>query len=126
MKNFIISLTFLFCVTYMHSQNLQFSQVILVTNMQTVPTGKIWKVESYLPTTVKVDSYSPTAFNIVVNSVTYPIGHSAYGNAGGSNALAWSSEMVNTSLPLWLPAGATVAAGSGIGLLSVIEFSAVP
>ena len=110
----------------MHSQNLQFSQVILVTNMQTVPTGKIWKVESYLPTTAKVTSFVPTSFNITVNGISYPIGHSAYGNVSGNNAEAWSSEMVNTSLPLWLPAGATVAAGSGIGLLSVIEFSAVP
>ena len=104
----------------MHSQNLQFSQAVLVTGTQTVPTGKIWKVESYLPTTVKVDSYTPTAFNIVINSVTYPIGHSACGNTGGSNALAWSSEMVKSSLPLRLPSGNTVAAGSGIGLLSVI------
>ncbi len=126
MKKIIISLTFLFCVTYMHSQNLQFSQVILVTNMQTVPTGKIWKVESFLPTTAKVTSFVPTSFNITVNGISYPIGHSAYGNVSGNNAEAWSSEMVNTSLPLWLPTGTTVAAGSGIGLLSVIEFSAVP
>jgi hypothetical protein len=34
--------------------------------------------------------------------------------------------MVNSSFPFWLPAGTTLAAGSGIGLISVIEFSIIP
>jgi hypothetical protein len=106
---------------------LAFSQTLLINNApQTVPANKVWKVESFLPTTVKVTSTFPTAFNMLVNGSAFPVGHSAFGNTSGNNAEAWSSSMVNSSFPFWLPAGTTLAAGSGIGLISVIEFSIIP
>ena len=111
----------------LHGQTLSYSQTVLISNaVQTVPANKVWKIESFLPTTTKVTSTFPTAFNMVVNGNAYPVGHSAFGNVSGNNAEAWSSSMVNTSFPFWLPAGSTLAAGTGIGLISVIEFSVIP
>ena len=45
-----IIITFLFALNNLYSQgNLQFNQVLRVSNTpQTVPVGKVWKVESYL------------------------------------------------------------------------------
>ena len=116
-----------FAASGLQGQSLAYSQTLLVSNqVQTVPANKVWKVESFLPTTAKVSSFTPTAFNLIVNGSAYPVGHSAFGNTGSSSAEAWASSMVNTSFPFWLPAGSTLAAGTGIGLISVIEFSVIP
>ena len=37
-----------FCVSLKAQGNLQFNQVKLVTALETVPVGKVWKVESAL------------------------------------------------------------------------------
>jgi hypothetical protein len=127
MFNSFVCFLLIFCFTSLNAQTLGYSQTVLVSNsIQTVPANKVWKVESFLPTTSKVTSTFPTAFNLVVNGSAYPVGHSAFGNVSGNNAEAWSSSMVNTSFPFWLPAGSTLAAGTGIGLISVIEFSVIP
>jgi hypothetical protein len=127
MRTLPIFIFILFASTGLQSQSLAFSQTLLINNApQTVPANKVWKVESFLPTTVKVTSTFPTAFNMLVNGSAFPVGHSAFGNTSGNNAEAWSSSMVNSSFPFWLPAGTTLAAGSGIGLISVIEFSIIP
>jgi hypothetical protein len=127
MRTLPIFIFILFASAGLQSQSLAFSQTLLINNApQTVPANKVWKVESFLPTTVKVTSTFPTAFNMLVNGSAFPVGHSAFGNTSGNNAEAWSSSMVNSSFPFWLPAGTTLAAGSGIGLISVIEFSIIP
>jgi hypothetical protein len=127
MHKIYVLLLFLVAGLGLQAQSLAYAQALLVGNSaQTVPANKVWKVESYLPTTVKVTSTFPTAFNMVVNGNTFPVGHSAFGNTSGNNAEAWSSSMVNNSFPFWLPAGSTLAAGTGIGLISVIEFNIIP
>jgi len=127
MRTISVLLFFLLSSLGVQSQSLAFSQALLVGNLaQTVPANKVWKVESFLPTTVKVTSTFPTAFNMVVNGSVFPVGHSAFGNTNGYNSEAWSSSMVNNSFPFWLPAGTTLASGTGIGLISVIEFSILP
>lgn len=129
---FFMRIYFIFLLSFcsglsLQSQSLAYSQALLIGNVgQTVPANKVWKVESFLPTTVKVTSTFPTAFNMVVNGSPFPVGHSAFGNTSGNNAEAWSSSMVNNSFPFWLPSGTTLAAGTGIGLISVIEFSILP
>jgi len=111
----------------LHSQTLQFSRVLLIDNQtETVPSGTVWKVNAFVPTSVKVSAVTPTSYLIAINGQSNPIGHSAFGNSGSASASAWAASMHGQTLPLWLPAGTTLAAGSGIRLLSVLEFSVIP
>jgi hypothetical protein len=114
--------------------NLQFNQVKLVTALETVPAGKVWKIESVI-------------YNIAEGSTTYQTGN--YGNcttsdynsaaiivAGtptkvgqGTTPLAYSSGAYvhsYTILPIWLPAGTTLSGGICLNKISVIEFNITP
>ena len=90
------------------AQTLQFSQVLLVSTTQTVPANKVWKVEGVMPV------YNGNAINqISINSTSIVV--STFGYTLSGNAF-----------PLWLPAGTTLAAGSNVFQVSVIEFTVVP
>ena len=109
--------------------NLQFNQVLKVVDVdQTVPSGKVWKVESYhqtqvgistsLPTTGCTDLSRPRPY--IVDNVSYhhlqPVGN------GNSN---FASAAIN-DLPLWLRTGQTLRTSCPGDFLSVIEFNVVP
>ncbi len=51
MKHWVF--VFAFCALYLNGefQTLQFSQVKLVANVETVPANKVWKIEGFFPTT---------------------------------------------------------------------------
>jgi hypothetical protein len=114
--------------------NLQFNQVKLVTAQETVPVGKVWKVESVI-------------YNIAEGSTTYQTGN--YGNCNtndynsaaiivagtptkvgqGTSPLGYSSGGYvhsYTILPIWLPAGTTLSGGICLNKISVIEFNITP
>lgn len=113
--------------------NLQFNQVKLVTALETVPTGKVWKVESVI-------------YNIPQNATTYQTtpgacGPNYYENSAivvdgtptkvgqGTTGLGYSNGNYThsyTVLPIWLPAGATLSGGTCLNKISVIEFNIVP
>lgn len=114
--------------------SLQFSQVKLVTTLETVPANKVWKVESVIydiPATSTTGSSSssascgPNTFyskSIEVNGVSTKTGH-------GTHSAAYSNLTyihAYTELPLWLPAGATLSGGPCLNQVSVIEFNVVP
>ena len=90
------------------AQTLQFSQVLLVSTTQTVPANKVWKVEGVMPVFngTAINQISINSTNIVVSAVGYTLSGNAF--------------------PLWLPAGTTLAAGSNVFRVSVIEFTVVP
>jgi len=126
MKKIILILITLTPFLQVHAQdNLQFSQVKLVSTFETVPTGKVWKVESALVTNALP---STTPFN-VLNSV-----QSAKINVNGQGVFVatratngqYHSYGDNTRLPIWLPAGATLSAGNNVSEISVIEFNVSP
>ena len=91
------------------AQTLQFSQVLLVSTTQTVPANKVWKVESVMPI-----NQTSIYHQIVVNSNTIIVGTTNYSGS-------WFN-----AFPMWLPAGTTLAAGSTVFRVSVIEFTVVP
>jgi hypothetical protein len=114
--------------------NLQFNQVKLVTAQETVPIGKVWKVESVIynipedlsgaqtsaSTTCSSSTFRSTA--IEVDGVPTKVGL-------GTNTASYSNLTYThtyTMLPLWLPAGATLSGGSCLNKVSVLEFSVVP
>jgi hypothetical protein len=116
--------------------NLQFNQVKLVTTVQTVPTGKVWKVESAtynggapFPNSTAnyafpVGSLQTRGFESIMSySVNgqlnyFPVSFSINGNFSSGNLMA--------HFPLWLPEGSTLAVGTNMGYLSVIEFNIIP
>jgi len=123
------SATFFFCLSLgMLAQaqgNLQFNQPILITNvLSTVPAGKVWKIESFTPSSAyQVHGGNPIAFQITINGdnriVGMPAGLNYNYNSGSHSA-------VIHSLPIWLPAGSTLVSGTGVSMISVIEFNLVP
>lgn len=118
--------------------NLQFNQVKLVTATETVPAGKVWKVEaaSFAGGTPFCIGAGPNSLCGQVNlaytgfqaSMSYNInGQNAYiAQAYNGNSVAQSGIQVNNPFPLWLPQGTTLAAGANMRHLSVIEFNVVP
>ena len=114
--------------------NLQFNQVKLVTNTETVPVGKVWKIESviynipftasgYQSTNGGCNSpnyYESTAIEIAgtptkVGQGTQP---ASYSNLTYTHSY--------TMLPLWIPAGTTLSGGTCLNKVSVIEFNIIP
>jgi hypothetical protein len=108
MKHLII-IIFLFALNNLHSQgNLQFNQVLRVSNTpQTVPVGKVWKVESYLENEGdNSPNYATGCTNLgyhrplTINNYNYYfVGSIAYGNTA-------FVQLTNANkLPVWLKAG---------------------
>jgi hypothetical protein len=95
--------------------NLQFNQVINLEFVSggttvTVPTGKVWKLESCMITSI--NSYAC----MVVNGVTY------YMRQHNTSSSAWDN------FPFWFAEGKTITFGGGCssGIMSIIEFNVVP
>ena len=110
-------------------QTLQFSQVLLVSTTQTVPANKVWKVEGFMPTQSLIAPWQNTVnFSISINNSQIFVGgafHSHTTNgSGGVSQTGYSANLVFQ--PLWLPAGTTLAAGTNVFGVSVIEFTVVP
>lgn len=122
------------------SQTLSFSRVLTVdANVQTVPAGKVWKVENMAVTSgVPSSSATNTSTPTPTNFFTYFLDGNEYSATtfGGSTQAGYSSSTSSSNrivmvpdreiFPFWLPSGSTLATGSGIGLFSVIEFTVNP
>jgi len=110
-------------------QTLQFSQVLLVSsNTQTVPAGKVWKVENILASSSLVASGNQTVnFSISVdNSQVFVAGANSQVNVYNQGVQSMSSTSNQLVRPIWLPAGSTLAAGQNVFRVSVIEFNVLP
>jgi hypothetical protein len=113
---------------------LRFNTVLLVSSLDTVPAGKIWKIESVMHSS----DLNAIGTNLAWSSVSSVIkvnGSMVYmnRNTSGSARIYYSSyvdpnatsDMNLTALPIWLPAGTTLAAYTNINYISVIEFNLV-
>jgi hypothetical protein len=113
--------------------NLQFNQVKLINSNSTVPTGKIWKIESVLhgdnnswafgsPSTDCIMSIKINESNVCLSRL-----HTYASGTGFSNSAAASESAFNcTSFPIWLPEGVTIDLGFNSKFISVIEYNLVP
>jgi len=113
--------------------NLQFNQVKLVTSLETVPSGKVWKIESviyniaatasgYQASNGSCNSTSYESTSIEIASVPTKVGQ-------GTQAASYSNLQYThsyTILPLWIPAGTTLSGGTCLNKISVIEFNIIP
>jgi hypothetical protein len=119
--------------------NLQFNQVKLVSSQETVPANKVWKVESATffggtPICLGSGPNAPCAGGNLIGSgflgeMAFNINGQTnyiYSNFGQPNSSASYSSVGLNPFPLWLPAGSTLAAGTNMRFLSVIEFNIIP
>lgn len=113
------------------AQSLAFSQVKTVSQVETVPANKVWKLNgcfynALLSGIVSSGSGSGTYSNsdayILVNNQSVAVRSSRSGG-GYYHAAGFVWEM---SWPMWLQAGSTLAASTGVLSVSVIEFTIVP
>jgi len=133
MKNFflIIALS-TFTLLGKAQGNLQFSQAKLVNTIDTVPSGKVWKIESIIYSSSIVDAAGQFGIgcnsnslsdNIIINgnSVTVRKSSSAACSNNGATALLWEQK-----LPIWLNQGNTISSSSGVLYINVLEFNIAP
>lgn len=127
-------LLIVFCITFrlFFSQfNLQLNQVLLVSNaVQTVPVGKVWKIESYMQAGVTISDMSESSATcnypgrhhaFLVNNQLYYLINGSPGHGSSGTYMA-----VGNSLPMWIPVGTTVRTSCASDVLSVLEFNLVP
>ena len=121
----ILFITLLFCglAFTAQSQSLQFSQVLLVSSLDTVPQGKIWKVTNILPT---LDGSGSSEIQVNGNDIVVAFAKGTYGiYTQHSAATGYANNYHYNGLqgPYWLPEGTTLQAGTNVQYISVIEFN---
>jgi len=131
MKTLILFLfTSLGCI----AQTLQFSQIKIVTTSETVPAGKVWKCTSVLASgtmTTTGNSSTTSSKQISINGSVVPISGRSYRFNGptttSTNARTSDQSFGQyTEMPIWLPAGSSLAPSTGANGISVVEFDVVP
>jgi hypothetical protein len=116
-----LSICLAFALTSNAQNQLTFNQVLLVpltTLGDTVPQGKVWKVESSVS---ELTNSGETSFFVNNNKCTITKSISTQGYNGG--AYGYASSTVNPIFPMWLPSGTIVTSGSYVSALSIIEFN---
>lgn len=131
MNKSIATLIFLFfSVSGIFAQgNLQFNQVVIVTDLpQTVPAGKVWKIESYQQQQVGISTNMPTTGCADLSRPRpYFIDNFSYYNIeGAGNGNSSYSSVAKNSFPIWLKAGQSTKTSCAGDFLSIIEFNVVP
>lgn len=114
------------------AQSLTYSQVKLVSSVETVPANKVWKINNVLPTAGLTDAGTPMSgssrhFTVLINGQTiYVISTSWIGRWNSSESGVASNSHSISDSPIWLPSGTTLAVGSNLYAISVTEFNVVP
>ena len=127
MKKLIFILLFFVSLGANAQGNLQFNQVIKVSDTpMAVPAGKVWKIESYQQSNVSGTSNSTNGCDIarvrpyIIDGQVY---HNIKNIASGNSGYVYTAE---NRMPIWLAAGQTAATSCPSDFLSVIEFNVVP
>ncbi len=111
-------ISFFFICSICHASNLEFSQVIVIDGSvafsQTVPTGKVWKIES------ATGAAGAAWVRIYINNLVAILYGTIGSNTSGAGAVSY--------MPVWLPSGTGIAnwGNANCGLLSIIEYNIVP
>ena len=140
MKHLLIAFILLSFFTGFSQGNLQFNQAKIISNTdppQTVPAGKVWKIESVFSNDQDIYAASTSGANqsffttCGVPSVWYFYygRYLAINNIPISFGVHSSGEQM-TQLPIWVPAGSTICTCTNSSLCargySVIEFNIIP
>jgi len=128
------SLILLFTALYIpcgFSQNISFGNAKLISNTDTVPSGKIYKVESIIysspiqtfTTSVNYNNLfiNSTDDAIIINGSPHIVRSVRLGSAG-----AWVSVLWEQQFPIWLPAGTIISPSTGVRYINILEFNSIP
>lgn len=136
---FVLLVTMMFSVNLFAQKTLGFSSVKLVTTSETVPAGKVWKIEGVAGSRVLLYRYyssnnadfAPAQCYIKINgndvSVINTLGTGA-GNGNGNGGAGYSGftyAASPTNFPLWLPEGTSLEVSTNVTYISVIEFDVI-
>ena len=117
------------CLFSFAQGNLQFNQVLTISSTdQTVPAGKVWKIESYQQQNVAISTTGPTVScgdlsrprPYYIDGVYY---HDIKSSGWGSASVLYIAQ---NTFPIWLKAGQTCRTTCVGDFLSVLEFNIVP
>jgi len=125
MKNILSSLTIILLFFFMNDftsaqKTLEFNQVKLITTQETVPVGKVWKIENIgSPVYYYVSTGSNSTPSIKINgNHIYLVKIRTTQNQSYFGTQSYF-------FPIWLPANTSLAAGNNINFISVIEFNEI-
>jgi hypothetical protein len=125
MKKIFLVLTVMALTTFFATaqNSMEFSRVLLVESLDSVPQGKIWKVTNILPT---LDGTGSSKIQVNGNDIVVAFTNGTYGIfMQYSNTSAYANDYHYNGLqgPYWLPEGTTLQAGTNVQYISVIEFN---
>ena len=122
MKKIFLVLTVMALTTFFATaqNSMEFSRVLLVETLDSVPQGKIWKVTNILPTLQGSGSSK-----IQVNGNDIVVAFSTGSYSGSIPGYTVNNDYHYNALqgPYWLPEGTTLQAGTNVQYISVIEFN---
>ena len=118
------------------AQNLQFGKTKLIeSKTDTVPKGKVWKVESFIYSKTVTDcptgaSSINISDSIAINGNKLAVRVQRFSGLHDNwrYGYGWSPEFFlwEQKTPMWFPAGTTLATGRGVLYISVLEFNDIP
>ena len=123
MKKIFLVLTVIAVSTFFATaqNSMEFSRVLLVETLDSVPQGKIWKVTNILQTlSGSGSSVIQVNGNDIVVAFTIGSSGGAPNSYGGVNNDYHYNGLQG---PYWLPEGTTLQAGTNVQYISVIEFN---
>ena len=125
MKKIFLVLTVMALTTFFATaqNSMEFSRVLLVETLDSVPQGKIWKVTNILPT---LDGSGSSKIQVNGNDIVVAFAKGTYGiYTQHSAATGYANNYHYNGLqgPYWLPEGTTLQAGTNVQYISVIEFN---
>jgi len=128
-KTYLLFILHLFVCGAFAQGNLQFNQIVIVGAAdQTVPAGKVWKVESYQQQQVSISTNFPTTGCADLSRPRpYYIDNVPFYNietAGNGNSSY--SSIAKNNFPIWLKTSQTVRTSCAGDFISIIEFNSVP
>ena len=121
MKKIFLVLTVMAVTTFFATaqNSMEFSRVLLVETLDSVPQGKIWKVSNIMQT-----ASSAGTRIITINGNDIIVSYGASSSSQSSSRIAGHSYNYNALQgPYWLPEGTTLEAGTNVKYISVIEFN---
>ena len=122
MKKIFLVLTVMAVTTFFATaqNSMEFSRVLLVETLDSVPQSKIWKVTNILQT-----SNGTGSSKIQVNGNDIVVAFSTGTSLTNSYNSMSNNDYHYNGLqgPYWLPEGTTLQAGTNVQYISVIEFN---
>jgi len=105
--------------------NLQFNKVKLVSTLETVPAGKVWKLETALGPAIISNCSTNPMHTIKINGTIVNVGTSGT-LVFDTYCHGWRGIGIVTEFPIWLPENTTLEVGNNVSSINVIEFNIIP